>query len=81
MKKKNIQVAENVFAVIGLTFFTQGFQVAYDANSATLLPPIVISIIRYSVWFISLAIVIFNYKKALMVIRQDIFIAILVALI
>lgn len=81
MKKKNIQIAEKVFAIIGLTFFTGGFQVGYALNSVTLLPAFVISLIRYSVWFISLVIVIFNYKKALMMIRQDIFITILVILI
>ncbi|MGB3652857.1 MAG: O-antigen ligase family protein [Rivularia sp. (in: cyanobacteria)] len=77
MKRKHLEIAEKVFVVIGLTFFTGGFEAGATETTPALLSPTIVSTIRYTVWCLSLVIVIFNYKKALVTASQDIFIWIL----
>ncbi|MEM9922293.1 MAG: O-antigen ligase family protein [Cyanobacteria bacterium P01_D01_bin.50] len=77
MNRKYLQLIEKVFAIIGLTFFTGGFGV----GSPPLLPAFLTSTIRYGVWFVSLIVIVLNYKKALAMASQDIFICILVPIV
>jgi O-antigen ligase len=77
VNKKHLEIAEKVFVVIGLTFFTGGFSAGASETTAALLSPAIVSTIRYTTWYLSLVIVIFNYKKALLTASQDIFIWIL----
>ncbi len=77
MKTQYLENAEKAFVIIGLTFFTGGFEAGATDNTPALLSPLIVSTIRYTVWSLSLVIVAFNYKKALSTASQDIFIWIL----
>lgn len=77
---KFLAIAENTFAVIGLTFFTRAFDVGRIDDGAGLLSETLVSIIRYSVWLISILLILWRWKKSLMVVKRDIFIWILIGI-
>lgn len=81
MKKQHLEIAEKIFVIIGLTFFSGGFAVGSTKTSAGIIPESTISIIRYFVWSVSLILICFNYKRALHFASRDIFIWILTAII
>jgi len=77
VKRKHLEIAEKAFVIVGLTFFTGGFEAGATETTPALLSPTIVSTVRYTVWILSLVIVVFNYKKALTTASQDIFIWIL----
>lgn len=84
MKTKYLDIAEKVFVVIGLTFFSGGFGVGtIPGNPPTpgLIPAIVISLIRYFVWFASTILIGLRWKQSLAVASKDKFLWILIILI
>jgi len=81
VNKKYLQLVEKIFVIVGLTFFSGGFKVGTAMNSPPLITEAGLSAVRYGVWFIALAIIIFNYKKALMTASWDIFIWILIPIV
>ncbi|MEB3217577.1 MAG: O-antigen ligase family protein [Nostocales cyanobacterium 94392] len=85
MNKKYLSIAETLFAIIGLTFFSGGFSVG--ANLGTnpplpgIIPPIVLSLIRYFVWIVSTLLIGLRWKHSLAVASKDIWLWILTTLI
>lgn len=77
MKKQHLEIAEKIFVIIGLTFFSGGFAVGSTKTSAGIIPETTISIIRYLVWSTSFILTCFSYKRALHLASRDISIWIL----
>lgn len=81
MKKQHLEIAENIFVILGLTFFSGGFLVGASKTSSGMIPPTTVSLIRYFVWFTSFILLCFSHKKALHIASRNIFIWIFVALV
>lgn len=85
MKTKYLDILEKVFVIIGLTFFSKGFDVgstpAVPEPIPGLIPPIAISGIRYFVWITSIILIFLRWKKCLAIASKDKYLWILVALI
>ncbi|MEA5595383.1 O-antigen ligase family protein [Rivularia sp. UHCC 0363] len=81
MKKQHLEIAEKIFVIIGLTFFSGGFAVGSTKTSPGIISESIISIIRYFVWSTSLILICFSYKRALHIASKDIFIWILTAIV
>ncbi len=85
MNPKYLDIAEKLFAIIGLTFFSGGFGVG--VNQVTnpplpgLIPPIVISLIRYLIWIFSTLLIGLRWKRSLAIASKDIWLWILTVLI
>jgi O-antigen ligase len=73
--------AEQIFAIIGLTFFTRGFDVGRVEDTPGLVPAILTTAIRYSVWAISVLLVCVRWQKTIMTLRYNIFIWLLIPII
>jgi O-antigen ligase len=67
--------AEEIFAVIGLTFFSGGFFALSTGGTGgePIFPSFVISMIRYSVWTISFLLVCLRWRAALHTASRDVF--------
>lgn len=76
-----LEFAENAFVVLGLSFFSGAFGVGSSGDTPGVIPRIIISLIRYSVWSISILLICLNWKKALATAKNDIFIWILTPII
>lgn len=84
MKTKHLDILEKLFVVIGLTFFSGGFNVGTVPGNPPvpgLIPAIVISLIRYFVWVTSTILIGLRWKQALATASKDIFLWILTILI
>ncbi|MBW4573312.1 MAG: O-antigen ligase family protein [Tolypothrix carrinoi HA7290-LM1] len=81
MKRKYLELAEQIFVIISLTFFTRGFDVGRNGDAPGLLPVVFVTAIRYSVWAISAFLICVRWKKALVAITRDVFILMLVLII
>jgi exopolysaccharide production protein ExoQ len=53
--RKLLNLAENIFVILGLTFFSGGFAIGSDINTNTLglVPEAIITLIRYFIWITS----------------------------
>ncbi|MCV3214945.1 O-antigen ligase family protein [Plectonema radiosum NIES-515] len=81
-----LEFAEKAFIVLGLSFFSGAFGVGSSVDTPgletpSIIPRIIISLIRYSVWSISILLICLNWKKALATAKNDIFIWILTPII
>ncbi len=81
MKIKNLETAEKIFAIIGLTFYSGGFLAGSSINSPGLIPPSIVSTIRYFVWFTAIVLICASYKRALHVLSRDIFVFIFILIV
>jgi O-antigen ligase len=76
MNPKYLDIAEKLFAIIGLTFFSGGFSVGASLGTNPplpgLIPPIVLSMIRYFVWIFSTIFIGLRWKHSLTVASKDI---------
>ncbi len=79
--KKFLEIAEIVFVVFSLTFFTGSFGIGGTETSPGLIPDIVLTISRYFIWITSTIIIGFNWKKALFIASRDKILWILIAMI
>ena len=84
MKTKYLDILEKVFVIIGLTFFSKGFDVGSTPAIPPipgLIPPIAISGIRYFVWITSTVLIGIRWKQCLAVASKDKYLWLLVILI
>jgi O-antigen ligase len=84
MNPKYLDIAEKLFAIIGLTFFSGGFGVGANQGTSPptpgLVSPLLISFIRYFVWIFSTLLIGLRWKHSLAVASKDIWLWILTAL-
>lgn len=71
MRKSTLEFAEKCFVIVGLTFFTEAFDIGLTLSTGPLLPSFVRTAIRYFVWLTSLLIIGFNWKSALYAASQE----------
>lgn len=71
--KKLLLFAEICFVVLGLTFFTGGLTpgARTDGVDSGLVPEIVITAVRYFIWFVSALLLLLNGKRTLIAMRRD----------
>ncbi|MBE9011502.1 O-antigen ligase family protein [Pseudanabaenaceae cyanobacterium LEGE 13415] len=71
--KKLLLFAENCFVVIGLTFFMGGLTPGASADGVDtgLVPEIIVTMIRYFIWFVSALLLLLNGKRTLITMRRD----------
>ena len=81
MKKQQLETAEKIFVIVGLTFFSGGFAVGSTQTTPGIIPETTISIFRYFIWGTSFALTCLSYKRALHLASQDIFVWILTAIV
>lgn len=85
MNSKYLELAEKVFAVLALTFFSGGFLVGANQTSIPptpgIIPAYIITSIRYFVWVGSTLLILFRWKQTLTVALRDIVLWILFVLI
>jgi exopolysaccharide production protein ExoQ len=71
MKTKYLQIAETIFVIFSLTFFTGGFGIGATQTTPGIIPDSIITVIRYFIWVTSSMIICFNWKKALITASRD----------
>jgi exopolysaccharide production protein ExoQ len=76
-----LEIAEKAFLILGLTFFSGALGVGSSVDTPGVIPKIIISLIRYSVWSISILLICLNWKRALTTAKNDIYIWILTPII
>ncbi|GAP95440.1 O-antigen ligase family protein [Leptolyngbya sp. NIES-2104] len=71
--KKLLLFAEICFVVFGLTFFTGGLTpgATTDGVDTGLVPEIVVTTVRYFIWFVSALLLLLNGKRTLITMRRD----------
>ncbi len=81
--KKQLELAEKGFVILGLTFFSGGFGVGSLPGIAGtgLIPESIISVIRYFILTTASIIICLNWKKSLLTASRDIFLWILTPII
>lgn len=85
MNPKYLELAEKIFTVLALTFFSGGFLLGANQSSTPptpgIIPAYIITSIRYFIWIGSTILVILRWKKSLTVASRDLVLWILVVLI
>ncbi|NJM20772.1 MAG: O-antigen ligase family protein [Richelia sp. RM2_1_2] len=82
MNKKYLEIGEKCFAVLALTFFSGGLMVGANLTSSPItpgiIPPSIISLIRYFIWIGSIVLIGLRWKQSLIVASRDLVLWILV---
>lgn len=81
IKKQFWKIAEKVFVIVGLTFFTGAFDIGLTLFTGALLPSFIRTAIRYFIWVTSLLIICLDWKSALRTANREKLLWILTAII
>jgi exopolysaccharide production protein ExoQ len=71
MKTKYLDLAEKIFVIFSLTFFTGGFGIGATQTTPGIIPDSIITLIRYFIWVTASLIICLNWKKALLTASRD----------
>jgi O-antigen ligase len=78
-KKKLLTSFETVLAIVGIAFYAGAFGFAPD-NAAPILPKIVSTLLRYSIWLASGIFLVVRWKGVLRIAKRDVFLCLYIAL-
>ncbi|MBW4642583.1 MAG: O-antigen ligase family protein [Goleter apudmare HA4340-LM2] len=81
MKTKYLELAEKIFVIISLTFFTGGFGIGATETKPGILSDTILTVIRYFIWLTSSLLICLNWQTALRTASRDKILWILTAIV
>lgn len=79
--KKKLENAEKAFVILSLILFSINFSLGSSSTTPPIIPPSILTALRYLVWATSVTFVCVQWKLALVTARRDIFIWLLIPII